>query len=314
MTQSVFFPLASKSNRLPRYRRAPHFSKVKIGRPKQLILQSFTRFDYLTAPQLTRLLFSPGSLTYVQAHLKDLFHAGYLSRLFLPSTTPYGSSLAIYTLDGKGHRYLRAMGAIPAVRFRARERAQREWLFLRHTLGATDLMILGLQLAKFEPGVEIAQLATERELKRSPVYVASNQDRLGIVPDGWLDIRLKSGQTCLAFELDRGTVDRNRYQRKLRGLVQYARGPYQAAFGTNSLTIAFVATVGEQRAKALIDWTQTTLSDLRAHHQADIFRFAAFDPAKENARDVFFGARWHRPFDPAPLPLLVDHPTETWSA
>src|SRR6266540_2198372 len=95
------------ASRLPKYRRVRDYPAFPIGRAKHQLLASIARFDYLSAPQLTRLLYSPTSLTYVQDHLKDLYQGGYLQRVYLPTVSPFGSSLAIYALDRQGMAHLK---------------------------------------------------------------------------------------------------------------------------------------------------------------------------------------------------------------
>ncbi|TAK30920.1 MAG: hypothetical protein EPO21_18440 [Chloroflexota bacterium] len=301
----TLFPAPPALPRLPRFRRAEGYPQIRIGRPEQLILCALGRFHFLSAPQLTRLLFSQGSLTYTREHLKRLFHAGYVQRLFLPTPTPSGSSPAIYALDKKGFGYLKALSAAPKGRFRASEQGQREWLFLEHTLAVNDLLILAERLARQDSSIKLANMIHERQLKRTPIYVEDGEDRIGVVPDGWLDIRQGDLQSCLAIELDRsGHVERKPFQRKVRGFCRYAQGPYQKAFGSQSLTVVIVATSGTRRLSELIRWTETELASTGAQDQADLFRLSAFDPATADPNDAFFATIWRRPFDPNPLPLL----------
>src|SRR4051812_41042701 len=118
--------------RLPRYRRADRYPRIAIGRAKHILLEDLAVLRYLAARQF-HLHFSPGSLTYVQDHLKQLYHAGYVRRLFLWPRIPPGSPLAVYTLDTHGYRYLKRLGRAPRGRFRAGEQGEREQAFLRHT-------------------------------------------------------------------------------------------------------------------------------------------------------------------------------------
>src|SRR6266496_2443674 len=100
--------------RIPRYFRLNSFHNIKIGQPKHQIIQAVARFQYLTAKQVTRLFYSPGSLTRVQEHLMELFQAGYLNRVYLPHLTRFrGSPLAFYHLDAKGYTYLKKQGFAP---------------------------------------------------------------------------------------------------------------------------------------------------------------------------------------------------------
>ncbi|MCL5959437.1 MAG: replication-relaxation family protein [Chloroflexi bacterium] len=293
------------NQRLPRYRRAAGFADIRIGRPERLILEALGRFHYLSAPQLTRLLFSPSSLSYTQEHLKRLFHASYLQRLFLPTPTPFGSSPAIYTLDKKGFAYLKAGDVAPIGRFRSTEQAKREWLFLEHTLAINDFLILAERLVKATSSIGIAEMLHERTLKRNPVYVLDGKERIGIVPDCYLDLRKEKAQTCLAIEIDRsGGVERKPFQRKVRGFVEFVKGEYQQTFGTQSLTVVFVIMSGERRLREVLAWTEKELEAINEKDQADLFRFAMLDPAAADPHQVFCAPIWQRPFDSTPLALL----------
>jgi hypothetical protein len=288
---------------LPRYRRAAHYPPIQVGRPKQRLLEAIGRFDYLTAPQLAQLLYCPSSLTYVQDHLKQLYHAGYVRRVWIPTITPNGSSPATYTLDRKGHAWLAQQGRVLASRFRPSESAERELLFLRHTLDANALLIAA-ELATRGEDCELVQLRTEHELKRAVVYVQVGDERIGVANDGWVEFRRGMEQACVAFELDRGTEGRKQIQRKIRGLVHFARGPYQEAFGVKSLTIVFVTTAGARRLQELLSWSEKELSRLDASADADLFRFAAVNPRGIDAHTLFFVPLFTCPFDGEPRPLL----------
>lgn len=294
--------------RLPRYTRVATYPPIHIGRPKQQILTAVGRFQYLSAMQVARLLFSVGSLTYVRRHLMELFHAAYLRRIFLPTITPLGSSRAIYCLDRKGYRHLKATGMAPEGRFHADEQPTREWLFLQHTLAANEILIAAHLLPRSGSGVTLAQMRTERELKRAMVYVPDGDVQIGLAPDSWLDLRQGAHQSCLAIELDRGTVERKSLQRKIGAYLEYARGPYQAAFGTQSLTVVFVTTSGQHRVNELLKWTEAALKARGAENRADLFRFAALDAALIEPDDLFFTAHFARPFAAVPVSLLTRVP------
>jgi len=207
-------------------------------------------------------------------------------------------------LDNRGYAFLKAAGQESRGRFHAQEQADREWLFLRHTLSCNDLLISAHLLAKTEPGIELVRFRTERDLKRSVLYVPDGKSKIGIASDGWIDLAHGQLQTCLAFELDRGTVEREPWRRRIRGMVKVASGPYQSAFETDSLTIAVVTTSGDKRLRSLISWTEQELADIDAKSDADLFRFAALDPRSIGPAELFFTPRFLRPFDPYPLPLL----------
>jgi len=296
--------------RLPRYQRVPNYPPVKITPPRLRILEAIAQFDYLSAPQLARLLLRSTSLTYVEQDLKELFHGKWVRRVFLPRSEPGGSPLAIYSLDNDAVALLRRQGNGPVGRFHAGEQAERERLFLKHTLEANDLLILAKQVERRQLGVTIAKLRPERELKRARIYVDVAHTKLPVVPDGWVDFRYDGRQICVAFELDRGTEDRRVFQRKIEGLVRYADGPYQAAFDTESITVAFVTTAAGARLREMLGWTERTLNELHLQQWHDLFWFAAFDPARADPVDVFLAPWWVRPFHPERRALLEEAPEE----
>jgi hypothetical protein len=294
------------SQRLPKYHRAEGYPDVAIGRPKHLILVAIGIYHYLTAVQLARLLFSPGSLTYVRDQVKELFHSGHLARLFPPTLAPRGAYKAVYALDRRGYAYLKAQGLEPPGRFRPSENVEREWLFLRHTESANDLLILVNLLTRQDPQLELHRVLTERQLKHHPVYVTVDDKKVGVIPDGWVDLRRGNLQTCLAFELDRGTVSRKNWTRKVQALNAYSKGPYQdaAVFDTNSLSIAVVTTASERRLNDLIDWTEDAFEQTSGDDIVSSMFLAAFDPATIAPRQAFYSPIWSQPFSDQRLPLL----------
>lgn len=299
-------PALPVAKRLPRYKRAATLMKLSISPARHQILVALGKYDYLVARQVNWVIGrSATSLTSTQEHLKLLFHAGYVQRLWLPTVTPMGSSMAIYCLDNLGYQYLAAAGLEPQGRFRASELARREFAFLRHHLQGNDLLVLAERLGQRYGRVNLARVRTERQLRREPVYVVSGKDRGLVIPDAWVDLRIDDSQTCIAFELDRGTERRKKIEAKVRDLLEYSKGPYQKVFGTESLTVAFVvAEGGDGRVEDLLRWIGAVLTARGRTADADLFRVSAFDPATIDPAEAFFGAVWQRPFHQGLLPLI----------
>jgi hypothetical protein len=260
----------------------------------------------LTADQVCRLLYKPGSIKYVRALLKELTDWGYTQRIGLPRTSPVGSVPRVYQLARKGLNRLRGEGLPVERRYRPSE-AQRSQLFLHHSLAVADFVI-GVELfARSSDDVELHEVRSERVLKRDPVYVEdSDGRRVGVVPDAWLDLRIEgSEQMCLSLELDRGTIEQRQWCRKANALGAWGNCPdYERRFNTTSLTISVVTTAGEKRRRDLLRWTESELSVIGAEGQADLFRFAAFDPATTRPADIFLSPLWYRPFDAQPVALM----------
>ncbi len=301
------------SKRLPRYKRVENYPEIFIGRPKQAILEAVATYTYLSAPQLTRLLFAPTSLTYVRDHLKDLYQAKYLERVYLPAITPLGSSLAIYTLDTKGVKFLRSL-RYSFKRFRRSENVEKSWQFLKHTLQANDLLILAYQLARADEAVSIVNMATEGELKRAPMYVSVKSQRgarrkLGVIPDGWVYLtrtwpnRHEPKRYGVSFELDRNTIEQARFREKLHALATWVETNGYEILGAPSISVCFVAPT-QARVEELLRWTEAELIEIGAEDLGEFFLFSSFDTTNAEPTDVFLGPVWLQPFGTSGVSLL----------
>src|SRR5688572_15509056 len=104
-------------------------------------LSALHRYYYLTSRQLCRLLYSRGSLTYIQTKLAKLVRAGYVQRVWMPKRSACGSSPAVYTLARRGLNHLRSLGIDVPSRRHPSEVEGLSYLFLSHTLALNDLLI-----------------------------------------------------------------------------------------------------------------------------------------------------------------------------
>jgi hypothetical protein len=287
--------------------RVPHPTRVALVGPADLpILDALGRYYYLTAAQITRLLYAPGSQTYAQARLKRLTDRCALQCVFLPRPTRTGSAPLVYTLARAGLTMLSEWGRPVNRRYRPAEVRETSYLYLTHTLALNDVLIALALLSRRDARVVIAGLRHERELKLAPVRVTLRDGAsAGVIPDAWVDLRLdRRFQECYAIELDRGTTEQKAWRRKVAALVAYADGPYQQAFGVASLTIAVVATAGDERRDELARWTASELRVLGCSDAARLFLFTGVAVAQTDPDVVFRAAVWRTPFDDRLEPLL----------
>jgi hypothetical protein len=278
---------------------------------KQALLIALARYYYLTARQATRLLYAEGSLTRVQTLLKELADDGYCQRLFLPRPSPHGRVPAVYTLGRSGRVHLAMVGMDLPVRLRPSEARAHAYLFLDHTLAVNDCLIALELLARRIPAIAIHRMLHERMLRRTPIVVTDPDGRnASVIPDGWLDVRvtLPDGvdRYCIALEIDRGTTEQKSFRRKVGRWVAAADGPYQAAFGTDLLTVAIVATPGEGRTQELLRWIAAELVSLRRPDAADLFLVTAADAATVDPATFYCGPIWRRCDDATPMSLIEE--------
>lgn len=276
------------------------------GPADELLLLAINRYFYLTASQVTRLLYAPTSHTYAQARLKRLADTGCLQRYFLPRPTRTGSAPLVYSLARRGLNALREWGYPVGRRLRPAEVRQLTYLHLAHTLALNDVLIALELLCRSAGALRIAEVRHERDLKLEPVVVTlPDGTRRGVIPDGWVDLRIAGRyQECYAFELDRGTTAAKPWRRKVAALVAYADGPYQQAFGTRSLTVAVIATPGEGRAAQLRRWTEAELRSMGREDAAGLFRFCGTPLPGHDPAQFFGSAAWQAPLSDDPQPLL----------
>ena len=272
------------------------------------ILQALHRYYYLTPAQVCRLFYSPTSMTYVWSRLNALTAQGLLLRLRLSNTgTRGGSAASVYTLSTKGQRSI-ATEDTPRVR---RPRSTEEQvkaknsLFMAHTLLANDFLISAELVSRNCEVLELVDMLSEGDMKRAPVPVVVAGKKQAVAVDGWLNFHIRGEeQACICLELDRGTEAAGLWKHKVHSLVVFAKGAYQAAFGTEAISIAVVATPGVQRQETLCRWTEQELTRLGETHEADLFRFLAGEPTAYTPEALFLSPVWRRPFDKEALPLI----------
>jgi hypothetical protein len=299
--------MQSEITRAPRWQRDPDYPQGRIGEPEHKILCAIARFGYLSAEQLNTLLYSPGSIQGTRKRLQNLYQWGYLKRRPLAKPLGKGAALALYRLDHLGYSYLKKMGLEPQGRFRPDE--EPEDFFLRHSWAANELLVLTHELLRETTAIEIVRFETERELKLHPVYIQLGAERVGVVPDGWAHLRVDLEQDIyelpICWELDRGTRDRSSFQRTIAARLAYIQDPYQAEFGTNSVTLAYaIAAGGQRRVEEVVSWTERVLAQLGARQFAPWFLFSEFDPEQTEALELFSAETWFSPFSAQPQSLL----------
>src|SRR5215207_7145015 len=89
--------------------------KYIVGYTDKPLLETIMRYQCMTAMQLTKLLYAPSSLTWIQTKLKALFEGGYLKRDRIPSRLVHGSPPLYYALAKPGLAFLAEQGvAVPS--------------------------------------------------------------------------------------------------------------------------------------------------------------------------------------------------------
>lgn len=268
------------------------------------ILIALARFHYLTADQITRLLYPKlqDENRYSQRRLKRLADANYALRLRALPTPRYGQAPHVFTLGQKGRSHVKALGLPIAQYFRPSEEAKavENSPFMYHTLAAIDVLISASCLGR-DHGVSTLRMLSERDLKRDKVLVevppnpkahGGASSTAPVIPDGWFELQEPGGPAiAIALELDRGTESQRTWRHKAAALAYWAAGPYREAFQATNLTIIVVCP-DEKRRDELADWTATELEERSFAGLADIFLFTSVDPAEVSSAAFFFAPCW----------------------
>jgi hypothetical protein len=272
-------------------------------------------YDFLTVKQAQRLYYQGTSLNYAGALLHATVQKGYAQQDVLPRKEQFGSAPALFFLSAKGSKHLHTLGYPPPHRRYTRsEITGLSYLFWRHTLAVNDFIMAAHRLESDAPGYALAAFQHDRELRENPISIQGDgsHKRIAVVPDAWLDFRLpvSPGQTvarqiALHIEVDRGSMPVNAMKRKLRALLRYIDGPYQAHFHTQSVTICFATTAGARRRDLLRSWCEQVLTEKQAERDAPFFYFTALPPQRGsidldlNPSELFLRPVWSVPFHAA---------------
>jgi hypothetical protein len=291
----------------------------RINEPGRKALLALSRYHYLTAAQVSRLLYPnlADENREAQRLLKRLADAQYVLRLRALPTPRYGQAPHVFTLGRKGRQYLQGLGVSVRPYFRPSEeaRATENSPFMAHRLATIDVMIAADCLCR-DALVTCPAMLSERELKHNALRVEvpqSNNEatrRVAVIPDAWFQLSVGGRPPIsIALELDRGTEDQKVWRQKVAAYAVWAEGPYRAAFETDNLTIAVVCPDDTRRA-LLINWTMRELTARAITDLADLFLFTATSPTTVSPKRFFFGKVWHQPHTNQRISALDAPPAE----
>ncbi len=267
------------------------------------------QLHHATAEQLCRLHYRPGCIKSVKARLKTLADHGYVQHDVIPGKAfrkPF-----YYTLTGKGSRYLHKVGLDVSDAFRAVKEVDKHGLFVDHALELNDIIVSAALLKGTGNGFYLHTFVHERTLRRKPYKatwrVNGRLESHSVIPDAFLDYRYTVGEKRLRLpvliEHDRGTEQRQHFQRRIRAYIAFLKAQAQLElFGARVVTIAFTTFVGDGRIAQMRQWTGQELaaSDVGIKQS---FLFANLIRPVE-PRSIWLEPCWYTPFKDEPLVIL----------
>jgi hypothetical protein len=283
---------------------------MQLRKAWEKIISALAQFDYLTAAQVTRLLYAPTSLTHVQEQMKLLVDNDLVISLG-------GKALdlpLIYTLSGTGRHYAQSLGAPVRKRYRLSEEQEksRNPHFLKHTVAVTDVLIAARLLAQTTSGIVLTRISTERELRRT-IYVEV-PERICIEPDASVLFTItetwhvvpQTWQQFMHIEVYRNLPpSEQHFKQKIRGYETYATtGIHEALFATPAMEVAVFAQTPTMAA-TLRRWTEEALQDMHQPNHGSRFFFSSLNTATASPEELFLSPVWEQAFGTTKTPLLV---------
>ena len=286
----------------PRYQRVENYHGNRFTPREARILHWVHKMRFLSREQIQRLEFDSKSERYCRDRLRWLYDTGHLDRRRLDLGTGFGANVPVYCLD--------QMGAARVALDQKMDPSELDWrprdndtnpYFMKHTLAINDFWI-DVVLATRNSEFELEHWIDGRTLKskemRDYVDDPKARSKIAIIPDGYFCILLPDKRrACFALELDRGTVERKSWRRKIRGYIEYEKsGKYNERYGSSSLRVLTVVQAARRakdeghqarlirnRVEAIKKWTED-------QEGQQLFWFAArmdIDP-----RSVLLGRIW----------------------
>jgi hypothetical protein len=205
-----------------------------------------------TAEQLTGLYYKPGMLKTVKKRLKVLADNGFVQADCIPTKrfkSPY-----YYTLDSRGMRYLENIGFDTDAAFRASKEVSESYLHLKHALELNDVFIAAFRLKQISNNnCYVSRRIDERSFKREPLTFQHGSADICLIPDGFLDIRIRRPDSAdlslaLLLEHDRGTEQQEHFKRRIRMYKTFlSTGAYKQLLHINSVIVAYTTFISAKR-------------------------------------------------------------------
>lgn len=268
----------------------------------------------VTAEQLCRLHYSPGSLNAVKARLKTLVDEDYLQADRIPSKrlrSPY-----YYTLGSKGMKHLEELGVERHPAWRASKENDKGALFVEHTLELNDVLISAALFHRADSRYHLHGFLHERTLRRQPYKATWRQggrsQNFTIIPDAFLDLRLRlpTGRYRrwpLLLEHDRGTEGQQHFKQRIRAYITLFKSEaYRELFGVQVISVVFTTFLGVERVEEMRVWTRQELEATNESVEIGTLFFFGALPRLIAPEQVWLGSVWHLPYNeyPEPQPLV----------
>jgi hypothetical protein len=269
------------------------------------ILKAVHFYRYMTAIDITYLLFSAGSVTHVRDILKllcggnDCIDNHYLYRFPLPQFTS-GKTEKVFTLGAKGRDFLVSeLGLSADWYFRPQHVKHLSHGLINHNLVLTRFLICAHLFTKMSK-YKIRDIRISYELSGD------------VIPDAWIlfeDLR-DNKKAPVLLEVDRGSEYQHKFKKHIWSRIEFIKsGKYQEIFQSRGCVIAYVTTgelpeYREARARAMRQWASEILREMNMRNWGSILRFTSVIRKEMFKAPLFDGRVWLTPDSESPVALL----------
>ena len=294
---------------------------IMLSARDELILRTIWKYRYMTALDITKLLFSDGSHIYNRDNLtalaggEDLKENAYLCRFSLPSTK-IGNHERVFTLGVKGRNFLaRDIGLPVNWYFRPYKLKHLSYSTVLHNLILTRFLVA----AQICENVKASDIQLCYELANAPGRVelgtpAGGKEKkvtISVIPDAWIDFEMKGKRFPVLLEIDRGMEYSRKFKQHVRSRIAFIEsGQYKRVFGRQAVRVAYITTgekpeYRETRRKAMVNWTREVLAEKNMESWSSLFYFSSlvFDDIYET--EFFTEDLWFRPDIHEPIGLFA---------
>lgn len=238
--------------------------------------------------------------------LRKLYDHGFLERLIPPIVPGEGRPPTYYVLNKRGAELLQAeLGHDQVNWYKTSTRLSME--FLEHTVAVNDVLVAVVEACR-KHGFECEQWLSESQLKADYDYVhittpSGKRERVAVVPDSFFIIVANKRRYPFFLELDRGTMQRDRFRTKMRAYLEYYRSrAYEKRFGLQSIHVLTVV------ATKTMSGGERRLANLKADTEQETegkwFLFARL--AELSAETILTTPVWYQAHRSEPRMLLAE--------
>lgn len=242
--------------RTSRHERLNPPPRMQMTQRDEQVLEAVYHYRVLTQAQIRRLIFATQHPSVAQRRLYLLFHNGYLTRQFIPTTGGLVTSPILYLLDQRGSQYIIQHLGYDEMRWQ-RHHNQVSSEFLTHLLD-TNTFRVEVTLACQHYDIKLLTWHDDTTLKQNydTVRIAGSNKPQSVIPDGYFLLQQEDRKMHFFVELDRGTMEARRFQRKVKAYLVYRQSELaRQRFGTKNYRVLTVC-LNQQRATNLKQATE----------------------------------------------------------